>query len=189
MPWASQTNSSVARSRRSPRKRGWCCLVLETDRVPPQNSCVPDSDLRVLTTLATSTGKVGGLNMLSCCRVPEYVGGLNMSARPPGKVECLIMTRSLHVARPNARQLASGREVLATDVALDDATVTGPGRVAERRPRSHTACKQAVPHPSQAAAAPRRVWHGLLVSRDRGAGAWRGGLGPFRCSASISSTL
>ena len=60
--------------------------------------------------------------------------------------------------------------------------VIGPNCVELSTP-SHTACKQAVPHvgprPSQAAVSPKRVWHGLLVSRDRVAGAGLGGLGQF----------
>ena len=62
-PWASQTNSSVATSRRSPRKRAWRCLVLETDRFPPQNGCVPGSDPRVFDYSRQTIRK---------CRVSEY---------------------------------------------------------------------------------------------------------------------
>ena len=67
VPWASQTNSSVATSRRSPRKQGWCCLVLESDRMPPQNSCVPDLDPRVFDDSRQTTRK---------CRVSEDVNVL-----------------------------------------------------------------------------------------------------------------
>lgn len=77
VPWASQTNSTVATSRRSPRIQGWCCLVLETDRVPPQNSCVPNSDPRVFDYSRQTTRKCRGseyVNVLLPNAVVDWVG-------------------------------------------------------------------------------------------------------------------